>query len=204
MNRKIRRMGWALAALLWLSLPSPAIGEDWTVDPTHTMVNFKSRYVMISWVRGRFPTVKGEVFYVPGKPETAKAQILIDAASIDTQHERRDTHLKSPDFLEVEKHPTITFTSKRVQNVRKEGFELVGDLTIRGVTKEVVLKVEDLSQVTKDHRGRPRVAASGAATINRHDFGVSWNRLLDAGGVMVGDEVHINIDLQLVKKGAAG
>lgn len=191
----------ALAVTLFLALPLPASAETWTLDPAHTIVNFRVRYMMISWVRGVFGKVKGEAAYVPGRPATARVAVEIEAASIDTQHERRDTHLKSADFIDVEKHPAIAFKSKGVRNARAEGFDLVGDLTIRGVTKEVVLKVEDVSGVTKDPRGRERVGATATTRINRHDFGASYNRVLEAGGFLVGDDVHITLDVQLIRKG---
>lgn len=191
----------SLLAALFLALPAAALAETWTLDPAHTVVGFQVRYSMVSWVRGSFPEVKGEAVYVLGKPETARVEIVIGAASIDSRHERRDNHLRSADFLDVERHKTIAFKSKRVQNPRPDGFDLVGDLTIRGVTKEVVLKVADLSGPAKDARGRARLGASASAKISRKDFGLVWNRLIEAGGVLVGDDVHINIDVQLLKKG---
>ncbi|MEK6709813.1 MAG: YceI family protein [Nitrospinota bacterium] len=190
----------ALAAALLLALPAPARAAEWTLDPAHTIVSFRVRYMMISWVRGVFGKVKGEATYVPGQPATARVAIEIEVASIDTQHERRDDHLRSGDFLLAEKHPAIAFKSKGVRNARADGFDLVGDLTIRGTTKEVVLKVEDVSGVTKDPRGRERVGATATTRINRHDFGASYNRVLEAGGVLVGDDVHITLDVQFIKK----
>lgn len=198
--KRFFRLILAAAAAAAFTLPPIAFADEWAIDPSHTMVAFKVRYMMMSWVRGRFAKVKGNVRYEPAKLDAARAEVDIETASIDTQHERRDTHLRSADFLDVEKHPSLAFRSKRVRNVRENGFDLVGDLTIRGVTKEIVLKVEDMSKEAKDQRGRTRVAASAALRLNRHDFGVRWNRALDAGGFLVGDDVEITLDVQLIKK----
>ena len=176
-------------------------GADvWHIDPRHTTVAFKVRHMMVTWVGGHFRKVQGSARFEPGEWEGAKVEVAIEAASIDTRHERRDDHLRSPDFFYAEKHPTLTFKSKRVQNVGKGGFELVGDLTIREVTKEVVLQVGDLARL-RDNRGREHLGASASVKINRKDFGLNWNRMLEAGGILVGEDVHITIDVQLIKRG---
>lgn len=126
--------------------------------------------------------------------------VVIEAKSINTRVAKRDADLRPGNFLLAETHPHITFTSTRVQNVRADGFDLIGDLTIRGVTKMVVLKVDGPTAPVKEPQGLRRVGATASTTINRHDFGVSWNRALDSGGVVVGDDVKINIEIEAVEK----
>ena len=148
----------------------------------------------------RFEATAGTIDYTPGNPGATKADITIETKSVNTRNARRDADLKSDNFFNVEKFPTITFKSKRVQNVRADGFDMVGDLTIRDVTKEVVLKVEGIAAPIKDPQGNRRVGANATTTINRKDYGVNWNRAIEAGGVVVGDEVKINIEIEAVEK----
>ncbi|PWU25690.1 MAG: protein yceI precursor, partial [Candidatus Rokuibacteriota bacterium] len=131
-----------------------------------------------------------------------KADITIETRSVNTRIQKRDDDLRSDNFLNAEKFPSITFKSKRVQNVKPDGFELVGDLTIRDVTREVVLKVEGPSAPIKDPQGNRRVGANAVTTINRKDFNVNWNRVIEAGGVVVGDDVKINLEIEAVEKKA--
>jgi polyisoprenoid-binding protein YceI len=140
------------------------------------------------------------VEYTPGAPSSIRADITIETKGVNTRNTTRDDDLRSGNFLNAEKYPTITFRSKRVQNVRSDGFDLVGDLTIRDVTKEVVLKVEGPTQPIRDPQGNRRVGATTSTTINRKDFGVKWNRAIEGGGVVVGDEVKINIEVEAVEK----
>ena len=185
--------------LAFLVIPHVAGASAWVVDPRHTTVGFKARYLMVTWVGGYFRKVRGSANFEPGKWEKAKVEIVIEAASIDTRHERRDNHLRSADFLYAEKYPQIVFKSKRIQNAGDSGFELIGDLTIRGVTKEVVLNVEDIARL-RNNRGRDILGASATVKINRKNFGLNWNRVLEAGGFLVGDNVQIAIDVQFVKR----
>jgi polyisoprenoid-binding protein YceI len=191
----------ALVALVMVG-PVPAAAEIWVIDPAHTVSGFTVRHMMITNVTGVFETTRGTIEYVPGEPTSVKAEITIETKSINTRHGRRDNDLRSDNFLNAERFPVITFKSKRVQNVKAGGFELVGDLTIRDVTREVVLKVEGPTPTIRDPQGNQRVGAAASTTIKRQDWGVSWNRALETGGVLVGDEVKINIEVEAVERKA--
>jgi polyisoprenoid-binding protein YceI len=194
--------GVRLVGLLVLLAASacPAAAETWAIDSAHTVSGFTVRHMMITNVTGVFESTAGTLDYIPGQPTSAKADITIDAKTINTRNTRRDTDLRSDNFLDTEKFPAITFKSKRVQDVRPDGFDLVGDLTIRDVTREVVLKVTNVSAPVRDPQGNRRVGATASTTINRKDFGVNWNRAIEAGGVVVGDEVKINLEVQAVER----
>lgn len=198
MNR-FAKYAAALITAASLTIPALAHAAEWRIDPTHTTVSFKVRHLGVTWVQGEFQRVSGKVRYDRKNPGAASADIVIDADSINTRNARRDNHLRNDDFLLVEKHPNITFKSKSVKNAGADGLELVGDLTIRGVTKEVVLKVADISGEVTTGRGTVKMGASATTRINRKDFGVKFNRLLEAGGLVVGDEVRITIDVELNK-----
>jgi len=154
--------------------------------------------MMVSTVRGSFDRVSGTVSYDPERPEQAHAKVEIQTASVNTGNERRDEHLRSADFFEVETYPTMTFESTRVESAGDGQFRLIGDLTIRGVTKEVVLEVEGPAPPLQTDRGM-RTGATATTTVNRKDFGLTWNRMLEAGGVTVSDEVRITIDVELTE-----
>jgi polyisoprenoid-binding protein YceI len=169
------------------------------VDPSHTNVGFSVRHMMITNVRGNFGKVEGSVTYDPANPEASKISATVDIASIDTREEKRDEHLRSADFFDVAAHPAMTFESKKI--TRKGGdLEVVGDLTIRGTTREVKLEVEDITAEHTDPWGNSRIGASAKGKIKRSDFGMVWNSALEAGGVLVGDEVKISIEVSLVKQ----
>ena len=199
MNRFAKYAVMLLAAS-WLTTPVLSYAADWKIDPAHTTVTFKVRHLGVTWVRGEFQKVSGKVRYDRKNPAAAMADIVIEAASINTRNARRDNHLRTDDFLLVEKHPSITFKSRSVKNAGADSLDLVGDLTIRGVTKEVVLKVVDISGEVKMPRGMVKMGASATTRINRKEFGVKYNRLLEAGGLVVGDEVRITIDVELNKQ----
>ncbi|MFN3413168.1 MAG: YceI family protein [Thermoanaerobaculum sp.] len=171
----------------------------WNLDPAHSSVGFSVRHMMVSNVRGEFTKFSVSVTTQGDKPETAQLEVSIDAASIDTRMADRDKHLRSADFLDVEKYPTITFASKKVEPAGNGGFRVAGDLTIKGVTKPVVLLAE-VSPVMKDPWGNLRVGVHATTTINRKDFGVSWHKVLDTGELVVGDEVRVILDVELVRK----
>ena len=198
MNRFAKYAAMLIAAA-WLAAPALSHAAEWRIDPAHTTVSFKVRHLGVTWVQGEFQKVSGKVRYDRKNPGASAADIVIDADSINTRNARRDNHLRNDDFLLVEKHPTITFKSRAVKNAGPEGLDLVGDLTIRGVTREVVLKVADISGEVR-MRGTVKMGASAATRINRKDFGVKYNRLLEAGGLVVGDEVRIAIDVELNKQ----
>lgn len=176
---------------------------SWKIDAAHTLVEFTAKHMMITNVRGRFADVNGTITIDEAKPERSSVVVEIDAASIDTRAEQRDQHLRSADFLDVENHPKVTFRSKSVAAASlTEGARLrvVGDLTIRGTTREVVL------DATFDGRGRDpwggeRVSFSADTKIDRRDFGLTWNAALETGGVLVSNEVKIHIEAQAVLEG---
>jgi polyisoprenoid-binding protein YceI len=188
------------AVTLALALPGLAAAETWVIDPAHTVSGFTVRHMMISNVTGVFEATKGTVDYTVGDPNSIKADITIETKSVNTRIARRDDDLRSDNFFNAAKFPTITFKSKRVQNAKPGSFELVGDLTIRDVTKEVVLKVEGPTQPIRDPQGNRRVGAAATTTINRKDFNINYNRLIEAGGVVVGDEVKINLEIEAIEK----
>lgn len=197
------RLFLAAAMLVALAAPSSAQTAAWSIDPAHSAAQFAVRHMMISNVKGEFGKISGTAEFDGKDVSTLSVQATIDATSINTRVSDRDTHLKSADFLDVAKFPTITFVSRKVQPVTAGRFKLIGDLTIRGVTREVALDVEGPTPEIKDQRGNVRIGASAATKINRKDFGVLWNRAMDSGGVVVGDEVAITIDLELTRKAAA-
>jgi len=198
----MRRRITLAAAVVCLVAPGLLHAASWEFDPEHTGVHFKVRHLMISSVRGEFEKVSGKIVYDESDVTKSSADIAIETASINTRVAKRDEHLRSPDFLDVAKHPAITFRSKRVEKAGDGTLKMTGDLTIRGVTKEVVLTVEGPSPEIKDPGGNHRVGGQAATKINRKDFGLTWNKALEAGGVVVGDEVEITIDVEIYKKPA--
>ncbi len=185
--------GLALAAAVAVA---PAAADVWQIDTAHSAAGFSVTHLMISTVRGEFGKTSGTIEYDGKDVASIKVDATIDAASINTREDKRDGHLKSPDFFDVAKYPTLTFKSKKVVPGTGGTFQLVGDLTMHGVTKEVTLDVTGPSKVIKGMRGESRVAASAATKINRQDFGVKWNANLDAGGVVVSDTVAITLDIE--------
>lgn len=192
------------AAILAAAAAAAAQPVTWQIDPVHSTATFAVRHMMVTTVRGTFQKLAGTVQFDGKDVKTIVAQATIDVASIDTREPKRDEHLRSADFFDAAKFPTITFASKRVEPKGAGRFALVGDLTIKGVTREVTLDVEGPTPEIKDPGGNIRIGASATTKINRQDFGVSWNRALDAGGVVVGDEVAITLDLSLIRKGPGG
>jgi polyisoprenoid-binding protein YceI len=170
----------------------------WKIDPSHSHLEFAVRHLMISTVKGRFGVVEGTVRTDDADPAKADVSVTIDAASIDTREAQRDAHLKSPDFFDVATFPTLTFTGGRVTGAPGDRFQLTGDLTIHGVTRDVTLDVT-VEGRGKDPWGGERAGYSAQTKIKRSDFGLTWNQLLEAGGFAVGDEVKITLDVELVK-----
>ncbi|MGB0062655.1 YceI family protein [Candidatus Binatus sp.] len=190
----------AIAIAMVAALPILAQADTWQIDPMHTNVEFTVRHMMISNVKGQFQKTSGTITVNGNDPASAKIDATIDASSIDTRVEKRDMHLKSPDFLDVAKYPTITFKSTKVEAEGPNKFKVTGDLTLHGVTKPVVLEVESSGPPIHDPMGNTRAGASATTTIKRSDFGLTWNKALEAGGVMVGDEIAISIDVEAIKK----
>ena len=178
----------------------PAIVYD--IDPAHSSAHFSVRHMMISNVKGEFTKVSGTVTYDPDNPGASKIEATIDVASLHTRDEQRDGHLKSPDFFDVAKYPEIKFVSTSVAR-EGEGEHLVkGDMTIHGVTKEVTLRVEGPTPEVKDPWGNVKAGATAAAKINRKDFGLVWNVALETGGVLVGEAVSIELEVELTRRAA--
>ena len=173
--------------------------RTWTIDPTHTTVGFSAKHMMFTTVRGRFNGVSGQVTLDPTRPDGALVEVELDAATIDTGVEQRDGHLRSPDFLDVAAHPTIVFKSRKVEGgaLRDGGsYKLTGDLTIRGVTREVTLDVRYDGR-GKDPWGSERMGFTASGKLDRRDFGLTWNQVLEAGGVLVSNDVKIEIEVQV-------
>jgi polyisoprenoid-binding protein YceI len=186
-----------------VSAPVPgelAGGSSWRIDPAHSHVEFAVRHLMISTVKGAFGDVRGTVWVDESDARTVLVDITIQVASIDTRQEQRDAHLRSADFFDAARFPTITFRSRLVEgNHQDSEFRLVGDLTIRDVTREVVLDVSSEGRLT-DPWGAERAGFSARGKIDRTDFGLTWNQMLEAGGVVVGNEVKISIEVELVRQ----
>ena len=172
--------------------------QNWTIDNTHSSVNFIVRHMMFSKVRGQFTKWSSTVKLDEADLTKLSVEVVLDAASIDTAAADRDTHLRSPDFFDVERFPEIRFVSRRVERSDETHFKLIGDLTIKDVTREVELEVEDEGRGT-DPWGNQRAGFNLRTTLNRKDFGLVWNQVLEAGGVLVGETVELTIDLQLVQ-----
>ena len=196
----MRRRMMLAVAVICLAAPGFLHAAPWEFDPDHTGVHFKVRHLMVSSVRGEFEKVTGRIVYDESDVTKSTADITIDAASVNTRVAKRDEHLRSPDFLDVVKHPAITFKSKRVEKAGNGTLKMTGDLTIRGVTKEVALTVEGPSPSVKDPLGNTRVGGQASTKINRKDFGLVWNKTVETGGVVVGDEVDITIDVEIYRK----
>jgi polyisoprenoid-binding protein YceI len=171
--------------------------QSWSLDPSHTEVGFAVKHLMISTVKGRFTKVSGSVEVDPAKSKV-DVSVTIDATTVSTADEKRDAHLRSGDFLQAEVHPTLEFRGQRIEGNIASKFALHGQLTIRGVTRPVTVYVVNQGRVT-DPWGNERVGYNATATISRKDFGLEWNMALEAGGVLVGDEVRITIETELVK-----
>jgi len=170
----------------------------WNIDPAHSMAEFKVKHMMIANVKGQFSKVSGALFLDESDLPNSRVEASIEAASIHTRDEQRDAHLKSPDFFDVEKFSTLHFKSKSI-SIRDGELTVEGDLTIRGVTHKVRFAVEGPTPPAKDPWGNTRVAVSATTKINRKDFGLTWNAALETGGILVGDEVTITLDVEFLK-----
>ena len=171
----------------------------WKIDPMHTSAHFTVRHMMVSNVRGEFGKISGIINYDGKDLSTSSVSATIDASSINTGEEKRDQHLKSPDFLDVAKYPIITFKSTKVEP-ESNGFKITGNLTLHGVTKEVVLQAESLPAAIKDPYSNLRTGTEATTKINRKDFGLEFDKNLDNGGALVGDDIDITIDVELTQK----
>ena len=183
-----------------LAVPQPtATTTTWNIDPVHSVAEFKVKHMMISNVKGQFAQVSGVLVLDEKDLTHSRVEASIDGASINTRDSQRDTHLKSADFLHVEKFPTLSFKSARINHAADADLAVTGDLTIRGVTRPVTFTVEGPTPPAKDPWGNARLGLSASTKINRKDFGLTWNTALETGGILVGDEVTITLDVQFVK-----
>jgi polyisoprenoid-binding protein YceI len=200
MKTVIRRFAGAAGLAALLALPSLAATSAWQIDPQHTAAQFSVRHLAISTVRGQFSNVQGAVQLDDADITKSTVEVTIDVNSVDTREPKRDAHLKSPDFFDAAKYPAMTFKSKRVEKTADGKLKVTGDLTIHGTTKEVVLVVDGPTAPVKDPWGLQRAALMATTKINRQDFGIKWNASMDNGGVVVGDDISIVIDLEMVKQ----
>jgi polyisoprenoid-binding protein YceI len=182
-----------------VSTPQPATKSTWTIDPVHSHAQFKIKHMMISNVKGELAVVTGSLELDSADVTKSKIQAAVDPATINTRDAQRDTHLKSADFFDVEKYPALTFQSTSVSKKSNGDLAVAGDLTIHGITRNVVFDVEEPSAPMKDPWGNTRIGLSATTRISRKDFGLTWNAALEAGGILVGDDVTITLDVQFIK-----
>jgi len=189
-----------LVAAALLAIPVLAGAATWQIDPAHASVEFRVKHLMVAWVKGSFPDVAGTVDIDEADLSKSKASVTIATASIDTNHAKRDEHLRSADFLDTANFPTMTFVADKIVAESGQLRQVTGDLTIRGTTRQVTLTVNELTPAIKDPWGKTRRGVSATTEINRKNFGLTWNKALEAGGVVVGDEVRISLDIELIRQ----
>jgi polyisoprenoid-binding protein YceI len=194
--KMVRNIAIALAALA-----IPALATEYSIDSAHSAAQFAVRHLMVSNVRGEFGKLTGKVVYDEAKPAATTVEASVDVSTVTTREPKRDEHLKSPDFFDAAKYPAFTFKSTTVKKTA-QGLDVTGELTIHGVSKTVVLHVSGITKEIKDPFGLLRRGATATTVINRKDFGMSWNKNLDGGGVVVGDEVTITLDIEVTRKPA--
>jgi polyisoprenoid-binding protein YceI len=200
MRNEFRKLAVLFGLALVFSLPSLAATSTWQIDPKHSAAQFSVRHMAISTVRGAFSKVTGTVVLDEQDVTKSTVDVSIDVSTVDTREPGRDKDLRSDHFFDAEHFPAMTFKSKKVEQVAPGKLKVTGDLTIRGTTKEVVLDVDGPTAAIKDSWGNQRSAVNATTKINRQDFGVKWNATLDNGGVVVGDDVNINIDAEMTKQ----
>lgn len=196
----MKRIVASISTIIALALPAFAFASTWTIDPDHSNIGFKVKHLMVSNVKGSFEKHTGTVEINDKDISKSKVEVSIDTNSINTNVQKRDEHLRSADFFDVVKYPTMTFVSKKVARAGKDKLKVTGDLTLHGITKEVVLDVEGPSKESKDPWGNIRKGATATTKINRKDFGLVWNKALETGGVAVGEEVLITLEIEMIKK----
>ena len=178
---------------------TPTATTAWNLDPVHSVAEFKVKHMMISNVRGQFAAVRGVLAFDETALTGSHLEVSIDAASINTHNPERDAHLKSADFFDVEKFPTLSFQSTAISRVGDQELAVSGDLSLHGITRNVVFKVEGPTAPARDPWGNTRMGVAASTKVNRKDFGLTWNAALETGGILVGDEVTITLDVQFVK-----
>jgi polyisoprenoid-binding protein YceI len=196
----MRRYITPMMAWFFLVVPILSDAATWQMDPGHSSFQFKIRYLTVSNVKGDFSKFQGVAIIDDQDVTHLEVEVTIDAASVNTGHAQRDEHLRGPDFFDVTKYRTITFVSKKVIKTDTNRLKVIGDLTIRGVTREITVDVEGPTPEVKDPWGNFRRGATATAKINRRDFGITWNKVLDTGGLVVGDEVNIYIEVELFRR----
>jgi len=200
MDHHLPRIAVTAGLAAVLSLPGGAAASGWKIDPAHSSAQFSVRHMAISTVRGAFSKVNGVIALDDKDITKSTVDVTIDVTTVDTREPGRDNDLRSDKFFDVAHFPTMTFKSKKVEQVSPGKLRVTGDLTIRGTTKEVLLDVEGPTAPVKDPWGNQRAAATATAKVNRQDFGVKWNATMDNGGVVVGDDVNITIDVEMIKQ----
>ncbi len=196
----MKRFKLLILVLLIFATPSFAEVSTWKIDTDHSSAQFNIQHMVISNVRGEFPDVQGTVLVDEKDLTRSSVDAVIASGSISTNHTKRDNHLKSADFFDVEKYPTLSFKSKKVIQKSENEFRILGDLTMHGVTKEIELLVSGPTQTIKDPWGNIRMGARATAQVDRKDFGLTWNKFLETGGLVVGNDVEITIDVELIKQ----
>jgi len=179
------------------ALALPSLAATWEIDDTHTAAKFKIRHLMVSNVYGQITGAKGSLEMDEKDPSKTKGTITLDVATINTNNEKRDAHLKGEDFFEVSKFPTITYQITKVSKAKNGKYKMEGDLTLKGITKPIALKDVEITPTVKDPWGGTRRGLAGTTTVNRKDFGLTWNKAMDGGGVVIGDSVEIEVAAEL-------
>lgn len=203
MNRYVSRIAVIVGMTVGLSLPAGAATSTWQIDPQHSSAQFAVRHLGLSTVRGAFSKLSGTMIRDDQDITNSSVEVTIDVNTVDTREPDRDKDLRSERFFDVAHFPTMTFKSKKVEQVAPGKLRVTGDLTIHGTTREVTLDVDGPTAPVKDPWGNQRLAATATTKINRQDYGVKWNAKLDNGGVVVGDEVNITLDVEMIQKAAA-
>jgi len=196
----MKRVIVTISTLIALILPLTASASTWTVDPDHSNVGFKVKHLMVSNVKGSFDKFTATVDLNDKDITKSKVEVSIDSSSINTNVQKRDDHLRNADFFDVAKFPAITFVSKKIVKAGTDKLKVTGDLTMHGITREVVLDVEGPTKESKDPWGNIRKGAVATTKINRKDFGLAWNKTLETGGVAVGEEIAITLEIEMIKK----
>lgn len=196
----MKRVITTVSTIIALTLPGLAAASSWTIDQDHSNVGFKVKHLMVSNVKGEFRNFNGTLEIDDKDVTRSKVAVNIETPSITTGVTKRDDHLKSPDFFDVAKYPAMTFVSKRVKQAGNDKLTVYGDLTLHGVTREVALDVEGPTKAYKDPWGNIKRGVSATTRINRKDFGLAWNKAIESGGVVVGDEVTISLEVELLQK----
>lgn len=203
MNRYASRIAAIVGMTVGLSLPAGAATSTWQIDPQHSSAQFAVRHLGLSTVRGAFSKLSGTMVRDDQDITNSSVEVTIEVNTVDTREPDRDKDLRSERFFDVAHFPTMTFKSKKVEQVAPGKLRVTGDLTIRGTTREVTLDVDGPTAPVRDPWGNQRLAATATTKINRQDYGVKWNAKLDNGGVVVGDEVNITLDVEMIQKTSA-